>query len=119
MLGLSLLNRLLQTLRLMLVLAADVDPRLGCPASVSRDENPLQQLMWVCVNQHTVLENQWLALVCVADDVTRRAFFRRDKFPLAPDREARAAASLQARGFDRSEEHTSELQSPTNLVCRL
>src|SRR3989454_6119673 len=32
---------------------------------------------------------------------------------------ARRLATLRALGFDRSEEHTSELQSPCNLVCRL
>src|SRR5579863_4455843 len=31
----------------------------------------------------------------------------------------RAAAELLARGTRRSEEHTSELQSPVHLVCRL
>src|SRR2546426_1808235 len=31
----------------------------------------------------------------------------------------RVAALLQPRGEGRSEEHTSELQSPCNLVCRL
>src|SRR3989454_3041433 len=36
----------------------------------------------------------------------------------ATDRTARSLAGL-ARGVDRSEEHTSELQSPCNLVCRL
>src|SRR5256885_3512402 len=30
-----------------------------------------------------------------------------------------ATSFAQARGFLRSEEHTSELQSPCNLVCRL
>src|SRR5256885_9974317 len=29
------------------------------------------------------------------------------------------AEAARARGADRSEEHTSELQSPCNLVCRL
>src|SRR5258708_11863608 len=40
-----------------------------------------------------------------------------------PDVRAVAAATLLARayhdGLDRSEEHTSELQSPDHLVCRL
>src|SRR5256885_10177626 len=30
-----------------------------------------------------------------------------------------AAIGYMAQGIDRSEEHTSELQSPCNLVCRL
>src|SRR2546426_6109826 len=33
--------------------------------------------------------------------------------------EARRLANAAAAAFDRSEEHTSELQSPCNLVCRL
>src|SRR5256885_9959772 len=37
-----------------------------------------------------------------------------------PDRRTAAAAVQRpAAGADRSEEHTSELQSPCNLVCRL
>src|SRR5574341_1481504 len=36
-----------------------------------------------------------------------------DKRPLSP------GTSREAGGVPRSEEHTSELQSPTNLVCRL
>src|SRR5256885_12182791 len=44
---------------------------------------------------------------------------------VAPERAAREAAEWLRRGFRtakikvRSEEHTSELQSPCNLVCRL
>src|SRR5438552_13235350 len=34
-------------------------------------------------------------------------------------RDARQAETLRAQGFARSEEHTSELQSPDHLVCRL
>src|SRR5256885_7380564 len=41
------------------------------------------------------------------------------RHPPIDDRRPRARAKqLQCR-FDRSEEHTSELQSPCNLVCRL
>src|SRR2546426_8316560 len=38
---------------------------------------------------------------------------------LTDDRKARAAATHQGIQCSRSEEHTSELQSPCNLVCRL
>src|SRR5256885_10163538 len=34
-------------------------------------------------------------------------------------RHLRHGELLAAEGFDRSEEHTSELQSPCNIVCRL
>src|SRR5258708_23548063 len=37
----------------------------------------------------------------------------------AIDRRDRAAAGRDGGGFLRSEEHTSELQSPDHLVCRL
>src|SRR5256885_8706810 len=37
----------------------------------------------------------------------------------AIQRRARSAAELEAFDLERSEEHTSELQSPCNLVCRL
>src|SRR5256886_4811563 len=36
-----------------------------------------------------------------------------------PDRDIRAAGTPLPGGFERSEEHTSELQSQSNLVCRL
>src|SRR2546427_6141834 len=40
--------------------------------------------------------------------------------PQAPSRASRARARCPAAGlWDRSEEHTSELQSQSNLVCRL
>src|SRR2546430_8797807 len=37
----------------------------------------------------------------------------------APENAATKIESLHARGLIRSEEHTSELQSQSNLVCRL
>src|SRR5256885_9774704 len=43
----------------------------------------------------------------------RSAFLRRDR----PEHEVFGLPAAQGRG--RSEEHTSELQSPCNLVCRL
>src|SRR5256885_11752615 len=40
---------------------------------------------------------------------------------MTPERASSIAESLQSSGYtvERSEEHTSELQSPCNLVCRL
>src|SRR3989454_4078774 len=40
-------------------------------------------------------------------------------FHLTPHREAAATQLLRQLAAERSEEHTSELQSPCNLVCRL
>src|SRR5574341_2125002 len=42
-----------------------------------------------------------------------------EMYTLLEDAEAQTAADQNLRTFLRSEEHTSELQSPTNLVCRL
>src|SRR2546426_4743713 len=39
--------------------------------------------------------------------------------PLRPKRSASGVAGLRSGRGQRSEEHTSELQSPCNLVCRL
>src|SRR5205807_9828557 len=45
---------------------------------------------------------------------------RGDRHSQRPDRSRRAGGDdLRYLGRDRSEEHTSELQSPCNLVCRL
>src|SRR2546421_7076368 len=38
---------------------------------------------------------------------------------LSPSQAGRCPPSSQLRGFQRSEEHTSELQSRSDLVCRL
>src|SRR5205807_9937466 len=46
--------------------------------------------------------------------------FRSGKIPSAPSRRSAAPSAIpRARAWSRSEEHTSELQSPCNLVCRL
>src|SRR5688500_13230553 len=54
--------------------------------------------------------------------VSKRAYCDWDKFP-DYKRELHEAAieliEVPGRGYSRSEEHTSELQSPCNLVCRL
>src|SRR2546426_8415631 len=66
--------------------------------------------------RHTRLQGDWSSDVCSSDlhparahagDLSRRR------------RTQRAARSGEGRRADRSEEHTSELQSPCNLVCRL
>src|SRR2546426_8887150 len=90
--------------------------------------------------RHTRLQGDWSSDVCSSDlAVAHHAIQQRENGPLV------AAHQLAERGFvallgprhdlgiagagqvarpifranDRSEEHTSELQSPCNLVCRL
>src|SRR5256885_6664370 len=61
--------------------------------------------------RHTRLQGDWSSDVC-SSDLAHRA--GEDGLPRARHRPGRGA---QVQG--RSEEHTSELQSPCNLVCRL
>src|SRR5256885_13160543 len=75
--------------------------------------------------RHTRLQGDWSSDVCSSDLVRRAGGDLARRGP--PDRLARlgakgAAASGSAAldpASDRSEEHTSELQSPCNLACRL
>src|SRR5256885_8902234 len=65
--------------------------------------------------RHTRLQGDWSSDVC-SSDLPRSKAARR----AAPARARRRAATAPpARWRGRSEEHTSELQSPCNLVCRL
>src|SRR5256885_7984794 len=57
--------------------------------------------------RHTRLQGDWSSDVC-SSDLTR-----------TPCRPSTAETCCSASGAARSEEHTSELQSPCNLVCRL
>src|SRR2546430_7955458 len=62
--------------------------------------------------RHTRFDCDWSSDVC-SSDLTRRCHsrrLRRRKLPLL---------QRHARPLGRSEEHTSELQSQSNLVCRL
>src|SRR5256885_11543072 len=65
------------------------------------------------------LEAERLRRLC--DDITQRRSVgpqEREVRRLAPDRRA-VHVDVGRRQMRRSEEHTSELQSPCNLVCRL
>src|SRR5256885_10030198 len=67
--------------------------------------------------RHTRLQGDWSSDVCSSD-------LRRPRRPLGARAPWRAPRSCReppspASGAPRSEEHTSELQSPCNLVCRL
>src|SRR5438046_3746764 len=55
----------------------------------------------------------------VAPDATAPSQRQLPRGLMAPAREAAGAAQCHLAGSLRSEEHTSELQSLTNLVCRL
>src|SRR5256885_4513472 len=61
--------------------------------------------------RHTRLQGDWSSDVCSSD-------LRRWTLPDGTDM-LLGPGSAVALQFDRSEEHTSELQSPCNLVCRL
>src|SRR5256885_13153524 len=66
--------------------------------------------------RHTRLQGDWSSDVCSSDlpfawDAPRLDFAVREPFP--------SRSSTAELVYGRSEEHTSELQSPCNLVCRL
>src|SRR5256885_2817789 len=86
---------------------------------------PYQHLFWTTFfffssrRRHTRLQGDWSSDVCSSD-------LDRPGHLAVADIHARRAAVRQDGGGDlgqvhvaRSEEHTSELQSPCNLVCRL
>src|SRR5262249_62322102 len=58
---------------------------------------------------------------CAGGSTSKTGFRRRSRPPSTSTARSRAAPSklTVAANVDRSEEHTSELQSLTNLVCRL
>src|SRR5256885_3795930 len=62
---------------------------------------------WIATPRPTLLERR-----------TSRARCRNDASAIGRPRQSRPAAAFLT-GWPRSEEHTSELQSPCNLVCRL
>src|SRR5215467_15231014 len=64
--------------------------------------------------RHTRLQGDWSSDVCSSDLLLQP--WRRCG-PRCPS--DRAGAASPVRSAPRSEEHTSELQSPCNLVCRL
>src|SRR5256885_4593612 len=63
--------------------------------------------------RHTRLQGDWSSDVCSSD----LRWFRRTRWHTRP--RSRRSAGRSATPARRSEEHTSELQSPCNLVCRL
>src|SRR2546426_6051090 len=71
--------------------------------------------------RHTRLQGDWSSDVCSSDLGRRGPGARGD--PRPPRRPGRTAGREGDRPLvhrpPRSEEHTSELQSPCNLVCRL
>src|SRR5215467_14736229 len=70
--------------------------------------------------RHTRLQGDWSSDVCSSDLGTGRASRRpRRATPRSPRRRRRARSPPLSAPRRRSEEHTSELPSPCNLVCRL
>src|SRR5256885_13283645 len=84
---------------------------LICPCCIRRrygTEHPCTLFFFFSSRRrHTRLQGDWSSDVCSSDLCRRPGFlFLWWRFyPIGP--------------WDRSEEHTSELQSPCNLVCRL
>src|SRR2546426_3595488 len=87
-----------------------------------RDETPSCQFSEV---PNDVTKTDAKTLVEGISAIEKFAFFARFLAPPAPSRDTPGGADSIARGrklftdVGRSEEHTSELQSPCNLVCRL
>src|SRR2546426_3880121 len=81
--------------------------------------------------RHTRLQGDWSSDVCSSDLISGviashpggMRLGGTSTMPLSPPTAAASAARVgvakRARTSARSEEHTSELQSPCNLVCRL
>src|SRR5256886_9905180 len=76
--------------------------------------------------RHTRFDCDWSSDVCSSDLVSwgrARPQVRRSDAPVVADachnNTARGGRCLGTSGVSRSEEHTSELQSQSNLVCRL
>src|SRR5256885_13059452 len=64
--------------------------------------------------RHTRLQGDWSSDVCSSDLVRPSRDHRENRNP-----KGRGRTNTNRDGIGRSEEHTSELQSPCNLVCRL
>src|SRR5256885_3939237 len=73
--------------------------------------------------RHTRLQGDWSSDVC-SSDLGRGGRITRSRDRDQPDQHDETLSLLKIQklaghGGTRSEEHTSELQSPCNLVCRL
>src|SRR5256885_3935386 len=74
-------------------------------------QNSLDCFFFSSRRRHTRLQGDWSSDVCSSDLNSATAW---SHFSSSAERRAKLLSS-----FTRSEEHTSELQSPCNLVCRL
>src|SRR2546427_9558239 len=73
--------------------------------------------------RHTRFDCDWSSDVCSSDLSELRSTRTRRRSPMPPgvwpDRTTRRPPACRSLEGPRSEEHTSELQSQSNLVCRL
>ena len=95
-----LLDRLLEDPRPADELPADVDVCGVGPDGIRGDRDPLYDLVWIVLDNLTVLERPGFGLVGVADEVPGAGVVLRHEAPLAPGGEARAAAASQLRVKD-------------------
>ena len=94
-------DRLLENLRRLRVLAADVDVGGVCPDGVAADRTALDQLVRVFLHQQPVFEGPGLRFVRIADQIDGLAGVLWDEAPFEPRRKARSATAAQTRGLHR------------------
>src|ERR1039457_6789024 len=91
---------------------------LACIERARRESEILYRnlfhLIFSSRRRHTILQGVWSSDVCSSD-----LEIQEDCAIPAPGETISAIAGMMMDWQPRSEEHTSELQSPCNLVCRL
>ena len=92
-------DRLIHNGDQVVVLATDVDPTLLRAHRNRTEQNALNQLMGIVLNQQPVFAGAGFGFIGIDDNVLRLFGRPRNKTPLQPGREARAAAAPQVRSF--------------------
>src|SRR5688572_32524604 len=87
----------------------------SCRRPILTSRNPCSSFFFSSRRRHTRFDCDWSSDVC-SSDLREPGRRRHHHFPAAV---ALEVGHRQLRPEVRSEEHTSELQSQSNLVCRL